>query len=68
MRCVRPVAGWTTLALVLAAWPPGASMAAERMVVVSRHSGEVLAGTDFPIHALEAEGARALAAAVRIEV
>ncbi len=40
---------------------------AERMLVLSRHSGEVLAGEDFPVHTLEAPGARALADLVRIE-
>ena len=35
--------------------------------MLSRHSGEVLAGEDFPIHALEARGARALADLVRVE-
>jgi len=35
--------------------------------VLSRHSGEVLAGEDFPIHALEARGARELAETARIQ-
>ena len=37
------------------------------MLVVSRHSGEVLAGRDFAVHALEGTDARALADLARIE-
>jgi len=63
---------WTALALWLAgpsarAADAGTSRAGERFLVLSRHSGEVLAGKDFPIHALGASGARALADLVRIE-
>ncbi len=37
------------------------------MLVLSRHSGEVLAGQDFPVHTIEVSGARALADLARIE-
>ena len=46
---------------------PGTARSGEQLLVLSRHSGEVLAGDDFPIHSLEARGARALADLVRIE-
>lgn len=39
-----------------------------RLLVLSRHSGEVLGGEDFAIHMVEADRARALADAVRIEI
>jgi hypothetical protein len=63
---------WTGLALGLTAVPSraadgGTVRAGERFLVLSRHSGEVLAGEDFPIHALGASSARALADLVRIE-
>src|SRR5262249_31618439 len=49
----------TALALL-----PGTASSEERLLVLSLHSGEVLAGENFPIHALEATTARALAARV----
>ncbi|HEY3586759.1 MAG TPA: SpoIID/LytB domain-containing protein, partial [Myxococcaceae bacterium] len=63
---------WTALALGLGGSPARATDAGmvrsgERFLVLSRHSGEVLVGEDFPIHALGASGARALADLVRIE-
>ncbi len=45
----------------------GTARSGERFLVLSRHSGEVLAGEDFPIHALGASGARALADIVRVD-
>jgi hypothetical protein len=60
--------GCTALALLLAGPSSrGAEAGAERMLVLSRHSGEVLAGEDFAIHAIDARRARALADLVRIE-
>ncbi|HEY2516861.1 MAG TPA: hypothetical protein VGI39_38585, partial [Polyangiaceae bacterium] len=63
---------WIGLALLLGAWSPpgpdgGAARSEERMLVLSRHSGEVLAGKDFAVHALEGSDARALADLARIE-
>lgn len=58
--------GWTGLALVLGG-SPSRGAGAERMLVLSRHSGEVLTGEDFAIPVLDAHGARALADLVRIE-
>jgi hypothetical protein len=58
----RLVLAATALALL-----PGTASSEERLLVLSRHSGEVLAGADFAIHALEADGARTLADLVRIE-
>ena len=52
----------TALALL-----PGIASSEERLLVLSLHSGEVLAGENFPIHALEATTARALADRVRVE-
>lgn len=63
---------WTAVALVLGgssarAADGGAARSGERFLVLSRHSGEVLAGEDFPIHALGATRARALADRVRVD-
>jgi hypothetical protein len=60
--------GLSVLTLALVASPARGADAADRMLVLSRHSGEVLAGQDFPIHGLEAPAARALAELVRTEV
>jgi hypothetical protein len=72
--CIRAIAflSWTAVALGLdgssaRAADAGTARSGERFLVVSRHSGEVLAGEDFPIHALGATGARALADLVRID-
>ena len=60
--------GWSALAFFLGGAAPGdAGVGAERMLVLSRHSGQVLAGDDFPVHTLEAQRARGLADLVRIE-
>lgn len=64
---------WAALALGLGGFPAraadgGTARSGERLLVLSRHSGEVLAGEDFPIHATAAPTARTLADAVRIEV
>jgi hypothetical protein len=66
------IVSWTALALGVGgvsarAADAGTARSGERLLVLSRHSGEVLAGEDFPIHALGATGARALANLVRIE-
>ena len=55
-------------ALLAAAIPflAGASSSEDRVLVLSRHSGEVLAGKDFPVHAIEGRGARDLAETARI--
>jgi hypothetical protein len=45
----------------------GAGGNGERLLVLSRHSGEVLAGKDFPIHPAERGGARALAESARVD-
>ena len=45
----------------------GAGASDERLVVLSRHSGEVLAGANFAIHPGEPRGARALAESARID-
>jgi hypothetical protein len=71
-RCSLAFLSWATLTLGLAgassrAADAGTTRSGERFLVLSRHSGEVLAGEDFPIHALGATGARALADLVRIE-
>jgi len=63
---------WTAVALGLGgssarAADGGTARSGERFLVLSRHSGEVLAGEDFPIHALGASGARALADLVRVD-
>ncbi|HET6981029.1 MAG TPA: hypothetical protein VFI53_02755 [Myxococcaceae bacterium] len=66
------IVSWTALGLGLGgvsarAADGGTPRSGERLLVLSRHSGEVLAGDDFPIHALGASGARALADLVRIQ-
>jgi hypothetical protein len=63
---------WISLALLLGGWSPpgvdgGAARSEERLLVLSRHSGEVLAGKDLTVHALEGNDARALADFARIE-
>jgi hypothetical protein len=72
--CIRGFAfsSWIALALGLGgssarAADGGTARSGERFLVLSRHSGEVLAGEDFPIHALGASGARALADLVRLD-
>ena len=45
----------------------GAGASDERLLVLSRHSGEVLAGANFPLHAVGPRGAKALAESARID-
>jgi hypothetical protein len=45
----------------------GAASSEDRLLALSRHSGEVLAGEDFPVHALEARRAKELAEGARIQ-
>ncbi|HTQ44926.1 MAG TPA: hypothetical protein VMI75_19335, partial [Polyangiaceae bacterium] len=64
---------WTALAVMLGGSSPrgtdaGVAPDQGRLLVLSRHSGEVLGGEDFAIHTVEADRARALADAVRIEI
>lgn len=66
-RGARLGVGALLLAATALALLPGMARGEQRLLVLSRHSGEVLAGEDFPIHALAASEARALADLVRIE-
>ncbi len=72
--CIRGISvlSWTAVALglggsVARAADGGTARSGERFLVLSRHSGDVLAGEDFPIHALGASTARALADLVRVD-